>query len=88
MTTKTKTKNDTAPETPLEHDLRTEEGVLDLRIRDMEMKVAFAESLVTTLTRIREDMIEVRERLEQYNKAGNVRDSWVLPAPPVRRNDQ
>ena len=85
MAAKRKTANKPT-ETPLEHDLRTEEGVLDLRIRDMEMKVAFAESLVTTLTGIRDDMIEVRARLEQCNKAGKVRDSWVLP-PPARRND-
>ena len=85
MTTKKKTE-DKPSETELDHDLRLEQGVLDLRIRDMEMKVAFAESLVTTLTGIRDDMIEVRARLEQCNKAGKVRDSWVLP-PPARRND-
>ena len=87
MAAKRKTANKPT-ETELEHDLRLERGVLDGRIRDIDMHLAFTASLVTTLTRIREDMIEVRERLEQYNKAGNVRDSWVLPAPPVRRNDQ
>ena len=86
MATKRKTANKPT-ETGLEHDLRTEEGVLDLRIRDMEMKIAFAESLVTTLTGIRGDMIEVRTRLEQYNKAGGVHDSWMLP-PPARRKDR
>ena len=84
-TTKTKTtKPDTASETPLEYELRMDGAVLDLRIRDMEMKIAFAESLVTTLTGIREDMIDTRNQLSQYARVGSVRDSWMLPSPLPR----
>jgi len=60
-------------------------AVLDLRIHDMEMKIAFAESLVTTLKGIREEMIDTRARLSQYAMVGSVRNSCVL-LPPVGRN--
>ena len=88
MTTKTKTKPDTAHESEYERQLRKEEQWLDWDIRDMEMKIAFAESLVTTLTGIRDRMIETRDRVSQYAKVGSVRASWLLPPPPPpRRND-
>ncbi len=87
MTTKTKTKNDTAPESEYERQLRKEEQWLDWDIQDMEMKIAFAESLVTTLTGIRDRMIDTRDRVSQYAKVGSVRASWLLPPPPARRND-
>ena len=86
--TKTKTKPDTAHESEHERQLRKEEQWLDWDIRDMEMKIAFAESLVTTLTGIRDRMIETRDRVSQYAKVGSVRASWLLPPPPPpRRND-
>jgi hypothetical protein len=86
MTTKKKTE-DKPTETEFEHDLRLEGVVLDIRIRDLEMNIEFAKSLVTTLTRIHEDVLEVRSRVSMYNRAGSVRDSWMLP-PPARREER
>ena len=86
MTTKRKTV-DKPTETELEYDLRMDGVVLDLRIRGMEMHIEFAKSLVTTLTRIHEDMIDARLRLEHYKKAGGFGNSWML-LPPARREER
>lgn len=86
MTTKRKTA-DKPTESPIEYELRMDGAMLDLRIRDLEMNIAFAKSLVTTLTRIHEDMLEAPVRLEHYKKAGGVGDSWML-LPPARREER
>ena len=79
--TKTKTATKTTSGTEYEYGLLMEGVVLDIKIQGMEQAVAFTESTLGTLKSTLKDMPEARARLEQYNRVGNVRESWMLPPP-------
>ncbi len=85
MKTTTNPPTETTPENQYEYELEVEGIILDGKIRDLEMNIAFAESLATALKRFREDMIEARARVAQYARVGKLRHSWMLPIP-TRRN--